>query len=231
MPLGLRFELTLPASVQPSPVDGRVFVVITRDGKTEPRLQFGKSGGQYRSAPFFGEDVDGVRARPDRGHRPAHGWLPARAPLRPSGRRVFRSRPAHGLHDVSPRRRTRRQAAHGSVGRPGLPALAREPVQRAQEDQTGSARRRNGAPVAGSQDSADPGAGGHGVRQAHSLREPAAVEVLGAPDSPRRDDPPAARLRPGDDLLPRPLRAGPLFDFRAGRVRRTFGADSRRHRA
>jgi hypothetical protein len=37
-----------------------VFVVLTRDGKTEPRLQFGKSGGQYRSVPFFGEDVAGL---------------------------------------------------------------------------------------------------------------------------------------------------------------------------
>src|SRR6516164_5608775 len=53
----LRFELSFPSSVQSTPVDGRVYVVITRDGKTEPRLQFGKSGGQYRSMPFFGEDV------------------------------------------------------------------------------------------------------------------------------------------------------------------------------
>ena len=58
---GLRFELSFPASVRSEPVDGRVFVVITRDGKTEPRRQFGKSGGQYRSVPFFGEDVQGLR--------------------------------------------------------------------------------------------------------------------------------------------------------------------------
>lgn len=53
----LRFEISFPASVQATPVDGRVYVVLTRDGKTEPRLQFGKSGGQYRSVPFFGDDV------------------------------------------------------------------------------------------------------------------------------------------------------------------------------
>ena len=58
---GLRFELSFPASVRSEPVDGRVFVVITREGKTEPRRQFGKSGGQYRSVPFFGEDVQGLR--------------------------------------------------------------------------------------------------------------------------------------------------------------------------
>ncbi|HEY1251986.1 MAG TPA: alpha/beta hydrolase-fold protein [Thermoanaerobaculia bacterium] len=55
----LRFEITYPASVHKEPVDGRVFVVITRDAKTEPRFQFGKTGGQYRSVPFFGADVTG----------------------------------------------------------------------------------------------------------------------------------------------------------------------------
>src|SRR3984893_4109244 len=57
---GLRFELSFPASVHSGSVDGRVFVVITREGKKEPRLQFGKSGGQYRSVPVFGEDVQGL---------------------------------------------------------------------------------------------------------------------------------------------------------------------------
>ncbi len=41
--------------------DGRVFVVIAREGEPEPRLQFGKDGEQYRSTPFFGEDVEGLK--------------------------------------------------------------------------------------------------------------------------------------------------------------------------
>jgi hypothetical protein len=57
----LRFEISFPASTRSEPADGRVFVVITRDGSREPRLQFGKSGGQYRSVPFFGEDVESLR--------------------------------------------------------------------------------------------------------------------------------------------------------------------------
>ena len=56
----LRFEISFAASVRPEPADGRVFVIVSRDGATEPRLQFGKSGGQYRSVPFFGEDVEGL---------------------------------------------------------------------------------------------------------------------------------------------------------------------------
>jgi hypothetical protein len=60
-PAGLRFELSFPANVQGNPVDGRVFVIVTRKADPEPRLQFGKSGGQYDSTPFFGEDVAALR--------------------------------------------------------------------------------------------------------------------------------------------------------------------------
>jgi hypothetical protein len=56
----LRFELSFPVAVRAEPADGRVFVIVTRDGATEPRFQFGKSGGQYRSVPFFGEDVENL---------------------------------------------------------------------------------------------------------------------------------------------------------------------------
>ncbi len=42
------------------PADGRVFVIVAREGKPEPRLQFGKDGEQYRSTPFFGEDVENL---------------------------------------------------------------------------------------------------------------------------------------------------------------------------
>ncbi len=57
----LRFEISFPSSVRSEPADGRVFVIVTRKPDPEPRLQFGKSGGQYRSAPFFGEDVEDLK--------------------------------------------------------------------------------------------------------------------------------------------------------------------------
>src|SRR6266540_166831 len=56
----LKFELSFPASVRGEAADGRVFVVISREGEPEPRLQFGKEGGQYRSTPFFGVDVENL---------------------------------------------------------------------------------------------------------------------------------------------------------------------------
>src|SRR5215467_7386469 len=57
-PARLRFELSFPANMRSEPVDGRVFVVVTRKETPEPRLQFGKTGGQYASQPFFGENVE-----------------------------------------------------------------------------------------------------------------------------------------------------------------------------
>jgi len=59
-PARLRFRLSFPASARSEPADGRVFVIVTRKADPEPRLQFGKSGGQYDSTPFFGEDVDAL---------------------------------------------------------------------------------------------------------------------------------------------------------------------------
>jgi hypothetical protein len=56
----MRFQLSFPSSIQAQPVDGRVFVVVTRKAEPEPRLQFGKPGGQYGSMPFFGENVDAL---------------------------------------------------------------------------------------------------------------------------------------------------------------------------
>ncbi len=52
----LRFELSYPASARSEPVDGRVFVIISRTKDPEPRLAI--KG--YRAVPFFGEDVEGL---------------------------------------------------------------------------------------------------------------------------------------------------------------------------
>ena len=57
----LRFELSFPESVRHEPVDGRVYIVVTKKASPEPRLQIGTNGGQYASSPFFGEDVEGMR--------------------------------------------------------------------------------------------------------------------------------------------------------------------------
>lgn len=53
----LRFEVSFPATVRSSPADGRVFVIVTREGSPEPRLQL---GWDTQGVPFFGVNVDGL---------------------------------------------------------------------------------------------------------------------------------------------------------------------------
>ncbi len=76
----LRFELSFPSTVRTEPADGRVFVILTRKAEPEPRLQFGKSGGQYKSTPVLRRGCRRAEARPAGRHRrPVHG-LSRRAP-------------------------------------------------------------------------------------------------------------------------------------------------------
>ncbi len=53
----LRFELSFPAGVRAEAADGRVFVMISRREKPEPRLQLSFT----EPIPFFGRDVEGMR--------------------------------------------------------------------------------------------------------------------------------------------------------------------------
>jgi len=49
-----RFEISYAGSLDNGPVTGRVFVIISKNNRVEPRLQAGSYGG---SAPFYGLDV------------------------------------------------------------------------------------------------------------------------------------------------------------------------------
>ena len=50
----VRFEIRVPAAVHGTPITGRVYVMITRNGTREPRLQLNQADG----IPFFGRDVE-----------------------------------------------------------------------------------------------------------------------------------------------------------------------------
>jgi hypothetical protein len=50
----VRFEVRVPATVHGTPIVGRVYVMITRNGAREPRLQLNQADG----IPFFGRDVE-----------------------------------------------------------------------------------------------------------------------------------------------------------------------------
>jgi hypothetical protein len=56
---GVRIAVTVPASVEPNPVDGRVLVILASTNEPEPRFQVGRG---LTSQPIFGIDVDGLRA-------------------------------------------------------------------------------------------------------------------------------------------------------------------------
>ncbi|HET7600537.1 MAG TPA: alpha/beta hydrolase-fold protein [Gemmatimonadales bacterium] len=55
---GAAFEVVVPRSLRSEPLTGRVFVFLARDPSIEPRLQ---AGGMV-SIPFFGADVERLRA-------------------------------------------------------------------------------------------------------------------------------------------------------------------------
>ena len=52
-PSGLRFAVGFTEQVRSEPTTGRVYVMIARDSRREPRRQVGRTG-----VPFFGVDVD-----------------------------------------------------------------------------------------------------------------------------------------------------------------------------
>ncbi len=52
-----RFRVRFPASAVDGPITGRVYVMISKTDRREPRLQVGRTG-----IPFFGHDVEGLAA-------------------------------------------------------------------------------------------------------------------------------------------------------------------------
>src|ERR1700677_5089971 len=52
-----RFDISYPASANPGPITGRVYVMITRSAEREPRLEIGRVG-----IPFFGRDIEKLAA-------------------------------------------------------------------------------------------------------------------------------------------------------------------------
>jgi len=54
----LQFEISFPASSHAEPITGRVFVIVTKEQREEPRLEAGFWGD---TAPFFGVDVSQLK--------------------------------------------------------------------------------------------------------------------------------------------------------------------------
>ena len=56
---GLRFEISFPSTVNSTPVDGRILLIISTSNREEPRFQVSESG--VRSQQVFGVDVEGLQ--------------------------------------------------------------------------------------------------------------------------------------------------------------------------
>ena len=195
------------------PVTGRVYVMIARTNDREPRLQIGRTG-----TPFFGRDVEmlppgraAILDQTDLGTPVAslkdippgdyfvQGFVNVYSEFkRADGHTVW-------MHD------DQWEGQHWNV-------VAGQSLQPPQRVRIGPATEtiklvadQKIPPV---QMPADTDVG-----QALQDPEPAAHEVLGPADLPRRDRAAAARLRDVDGQLPDPLPAGPLLARAAARLR------------
>jgi enterochelin esterase-like enzyme len=54
---GLRFEISFPSAMSPTPLDGRVYIILSKDGTHEPRFQISP---EISTQEIFGVDVDGL---------------------------------------------------------------------------------------------------------------------------------------------------------------------------
>lgn len=58
-PAETRVEISYPAALDGGPITGRVFVIISKSDRVEPRLQ---AGSYQASVPFWGQDVNALKA-------------------------------------------------------------------------------------------------------------------------------------------------------------------------
>jgi hypothetical protein len=57
---GLRFEVSFSREISAQALDGRMYLLISKDGSREPRFQIARYGG-FNTQQIFGLDVDGLR--------------------------------------------------------------------------------------------------------------------------------------------------------------------------
>ena len=191
----LRFAVSFPSERSAAPLDGRVLLIVSKDGTEEPRFQIG-------DRPQDAADLRHRRRRPGARRRTPSSTRPSSA-IRSRAWRAIpagdvpRPGAAPPLRDVPPRRRPHRQAADGPrrgaavEQRAGQPLLRRRGRSRSipspAEHDPRSSLDKVIPPIPDPPDDE--------VHQARADPERAAVEVLGPRHVPRRARPPARGLR------------------------------------
>ena len=180
----VRFAVSFPASLSKTPLDGRMLLLLSTDGRAEPRFQISDGA---ETQLVFGIDVDGRAPGSRGGHRRQRAFgYPRQEPRRHPARRIPRAGPAAPLRDLPRCRRPRRQAAHGPGRGPAVERRAREPLQHApRRSPSIPVRRGNRHLVLDREIPPIPRAQRHEVHQARAHSERAADEVLGTADAPR----------------------------------------------
>ena len=118
-----RFDVTFSQSARPSPVDGRIILIVSKDLEGEPRFQVDLG---TTTQQIFGLDVDGLRpAEPAQIDSSAAGY-PLRS-LRDLVPGTYNVQAVLNIYDLPSRRWPRGETAHGSWRRPGMEPFARQP--------------------------------------------------------------------------------------------------------
>ena len=183
LPAPVRVRDLIPAAAHAAPITGRVYLALpepaTRAGRpsTRPAKPACRSSASTSrilrpgsaaviDAATFGHPVQSLRDIP--------------------GGRVLGRAVRERVHEVCPRRRPHRLAAHGSVGRPGLETFAGKHLRQAGQDHLRSEIVDANSPRGRQRDPARPGPRRNRVCQADQDPERDPDEVVGSPDLSRR---------------------------------------------
>ena len=135
----LRFAVSFPKETAPSPLDGRVLLIVSKDGSAEPRTQVGVG---LKTQQIFGVDVERARPR-ERTRSSTRPSSATRCGAWPRFRRgVLRAGGPAPVRDLSPRGRPHGETADGPRRGPAVEQRARQSLQHAEEGRRSTARPR-----------------------------------------------------------------------------------------
>ena len=212
-----RIEIVFSKETRTEPVTGMVYVAVSRDNRRTPIDRPPRPVSRFSRILSKGWRP----GRPSTHYGATIAVIRYASLARPAGRRILDAAVRQRLHAVPARRRPHGLAAHGSVGRPELEAIAGQLLRRSGADHIRSevARRRSGSsPTRSFRRFRLPADTDDG--QADQDSERRFSEVVGTADLSRRHRPAAQGLRQASGRpVSGQLRCRAISRWRAGRIR------------